>query len=701
MDISVRTGFLFKTVVVLLAVTPLSIAIAQGIVRPPELQPEVDFWKRVFVEVHTDQALVHDNRHLSVVYEVVSIPRNASWQKQRRVSENIRKKYRQILLSIADGDRNSLDKEQRRVLALWPADVSNDELRQASRRVRFQGGLADRFVEGLQRSGNWRDYIQQQLSAEQVPGELVALPHVESSFNPSAGSSVGATGIWQFTRSTGSRFMQIDHVVDERRDPFISSDAAAQLLSYNNSILNSWPLAITAYNHGLAGMRRAVTQLGTGNIQSIVHNYSGRRFGFASRNFYVAFLAASEVDSNYTQYFGDVVLNPPANDITVKLPAYVEFDTLSRVFGVSAQELHRYNPALMPSVIEGNKYVPKGFRLRLPYQPQLDADAVMAAVPARDLYRSQTPDLYHKVAPGDSLSVIAVRHKTTVRELKALNNLSSSHFIRAGQVLRLPYSGEQGTIVQNEYVVKSGDTLSEIARRAGTTRSYLIRANKLGDGDRIYAGQQLLMQKSIDDLRDEVVAAVAEPVQPKVESDAEFEQEAALADSAIESLALPNMAAAETDAAGVSISTIDPNNYEVADDGTIEVQASETMGHYADWLGIPTQSLRELNNYSFRQPVVIGRRVRLKFTDVSVNEFTDRRAQYHKELQQAFFVRYRIIGAQEHKLRRDESIWLLNRKNYQVPEWLLRQYNPDLEFNKVRPGTVILFPVIELMNADE
>jgi len=267
-------------------------------------------------------------------------------------------------------------------------------------------------------------------------------------------------------------------------------------------------------------------------------------------------------------------------------------------------------------------------------------------------------------------------------------------------VLRLPYSDEQGTIVQNEYVVKSGDTLSEIARRAGTTRSYLIRANNLDDGDRIYTGQKLLMQKPTDEVRDDAVAIVAEPIQSKVESDVEFEQESSLADPAIESLALPDMAAAETDAAGVSISTIDPNNYEVADDGTIEVQASETMGHYADWLGIPTQSLRELNNYSFRQPVVIGRRVRLKFTDVSVNEFTDRRAQYHKELQEAFFVRYRIIGAQEHKLRRDESIWLLNRKNFQVPEWLLRQYNPDLEFNKVRPGTVILFPVIELINAD-
>ena len=95
-----------------------------------------------------------------------------------------------------------------------------------------------------------------------MPAALVALPHVESSYNPIARSFVGAAGLWQFTRSTGRRFMQIDHVVDERRDPFLSSVAAASLLQYNYSILKSWPLAITGYNHGVAGMRRAVKKFG-------------------------------------------------------------------------------------------------------------------------------------------------------------------------------------------------------------------------------------------------------------------------------------------------------------------------------------------------------------------------------------------------------------------------------------------------------
>jgi membrane-bound lytic murein transglycosylase D len=634
-------------------------AMADNIVRPDALQDEVDFWKRVFAEVPSDQALVHDNRYLSVVYEVVPVPRNISWQKQRRQSEIVRDKYRDILLQIAEGDRSSLSKEQARVLALWPADVSNNELRQASRRVRFQGGLSDRFVAGLQRSGNWRDYITQQLSEQQVPNELVALPHVESSFNPAAGSSVGAVGLWQFTRSTGSRFMQIDNVVDERRDPFVSSAAAAQLLSYNHSILNSWPLAITAYNHGVAGMRRAVEQLGTDDIDAVVHNYGGKRFGFASRNFYVAFLAASEVDSNYANYFGAVQLDPPANDLLVSLPAYVEFDTLSQVFGLSENDLRRYNPSLMPSVLEGTKYVPKGFRLRLPYEPALNPELVVAGIPAQNRYASQTPDLYHKVRSGDSLSVIAARYDTSVRELVALNNLGSKHFIRAGQVLKLPYSEARNTIPENQYKVKSGDTLSEIAARAGTTRSQLAKLNNLGSGNQIYAGQVLLVRAVPGPVAAPVVIAAPEPVAVvaiEPEPEPELAELVELTDPAAESLALPDMAAAETDDAGISVSTVDPSNYEVAEDGTIQVQASETMGHYADWLNVSTQSLRELNGYNFQQPLVIGARVRLKFPNVPVTEFTDRRVQYHKELQETFFVRYRIVGAQQHTLRRGISM---------------------------------------------
>ena len=118
------------------------------------------------------------------------------------------------------------------------------------------------------------------------------------------------------------------------------------------------------------------------------------------------------------------------------------------------------------------------------------------------------------------------------------------------------------------------------------------------------------------------------------------------------------------------------------------------MGHYGDWLGIRTQRLRDLNGYSFKQALVIGRRLRLDFAKVDQETFMARRNVYHRDIQEAFFVRYRIVETTAHNLRRGESVWDLTRR-YQVPVWLLRQYNPDLDIERVRPGMQVVFPQIE------
>src|SRR5439155_792023 len=113
--------------------------------------------------------------------------------------------------------------------------------------------------------------------------EGARLPHLESSFDLRAYSKAGAAGIWQFIPATGRRFMRVDALVDERRDPFASTRAAALYLREVHRLLNSWPLAITAYNHGPQGMARAVRQVGTTDIASIIRQYDGMAFGFAPR----------------------------------------------------------------------------------------------------------------------------------------------------------------------------------------------------------------------------------------------------------------------------------------------------------------------------------------------------------------------------------------------------------------------------------
>lgn len=663
--------------------------------RPAALEQDIVFWRTVFAEISSQQALLHDSRHLEIVYEVVEIPENASPSRRRRIADIARGRYRKILQKLATGERTSLNGEERRVLALWPDDITDKELVAAAKRIRFQQGLSDRFLAGLKRSGAWKPYIEQQLEANDVPLGLAALPHVESSFNPEARSHVGAAGLWQFTRSTGQRFMEIDHVIDERRDPFRSSEAAAQLLAYNYSILKSWPLAITAYNHGVAGMRRAVRTTGTEDIAVINKTYKGRAFGFASRNFYVAFLAAREVEQNADKYFGPVEQDKPRADLVIESPSYIPAATFAQALEVSEETLQSFNPALLGPVWDGTKYVPRGYAVRIP-QAFVDATEgeVLQLIPSRQRFARQTPDMYHKVRRGESLSVIAVRYDTSVRELVSLNGLSSRHRIRAGQTLRLPFAGATIAEGAETYTVREGDSLSLIASRAGVSQQSLMAMNGLQDENRIIVGQTLYLQSQAkEQTQPQVAAASAEP------AGSEATAEAVVTDSAAIEVAeevVSQIAVTESEAAvAATASLADPNDYTVAADDSIEIQAAETLGHYADWLGVPTQRLRDINALAYNKPVVVGRRIKLDFSAVGKEEFTVRRVAHHRAMQEAFYVRYRVKDTTEHKLREGESVWILAQRRYKVPVWLLRQYNPDLDFGRVRPGVRIVFPRIE------
>ncbi len=409
--------------------------------RPAGLEPDIGFWRRIFAECTSAQGLIHDNRDLDIVYEKLDLSTEDNPARIQRVAEAARGKYERILRTLGAGKREDLSPEEERVLGLFPADVTNGELREAAGRVRFQQGLAERFNAGLIRSGQWHDHIAKSLREQGVPEELAALPHVESSFDPTARSFVGAAGLWQFTGDTGRRFMQIDQAVDERRDPYESSEAAARLLKYNYSFLGSWPLAITAYNHGLAGMRRAVERMGTDDIETIVRRYDGPAFGFASRNFYVSFLAALEIENSPDQFFGSVERKPSRADLVVELPDYMRVDTLEKAFGVSRSTMQAYNPALLPPVWEGAKYVPRGFRLRLPADGVIEAPAasqLLAAIPDNQRFAGQVPDKTHKVKRGDTLSGIAHRYDTSVAKLAQANGIRPGGRIRVGQMLKLP-----------------------------------------------------------------------------------------------------------------------------------------------------------------------------------------------------------------------------------------------------------------------
>jgi membrane-bound lytic murein transglycosylase D len=138
----------------------------------------------------------------------------------------------------------------------------------------------------------------------------------------------------------------------------------------------------------------------------------------------------------------------------------------------------------------------------------------------------------------------------------------------------------------------------------------------------------------------------------------------------------------------------DPSDYSVASDATIEVQPLETLGHYADWLGIRTQRLRDINGFAFRTPVEVGKRIKLDLSTVDAQAFENLRVAYHQAQQDSFFRQHIITGVTEHVIRSGESIWILALREYDVPVWLFRQYNPAVDMENVRPGTRINMPIL-------
>ena len=481
---------------------------ASNFPRPAKLEPAIQFWIKVYTQVSTNQGYIHDDESLSVIYEVVDLPVYASREVRNQKIDAATLRVRSALNSLGKGKRSGLSATETAVLASWPAGTTSRTFAQAAQHVRFQTGQSDRFREGLIRSGQWKPHIRAVLAKYDLPPELEVLPHVESSFNPFAYSKVAAAGMWQFMPATAREYMRVDQVVDERMDPFISSDAAARLLKTNFRVTGTWPLALTGYNHGAGGMARAAKALGTTDIDVIVRNYKGKAFGFASRNFYASFLAALEVDRNPGRYIGRIQLDAPTAYDVVTVQEYVSAQALAREAGISIDELKLHNPALLAPVWQGEKYIPQGYPIRVPSAHLgRPLGSTVAALSGDARLSQQKPDRVHRIAQGDSLSTIARRYGVSVSSLMAVNGLRN-HSIQTGKTLILPgnlgreplsaaqvattrarLSGQSSQ--SHEYVIRNGDSLWSIARRFKVSTQQLVSWNDISSNKPIQPGQKL------------------------------------------------------------------------------------------------------------------------------------------------------------------------------------------------------------------
>ncbi len=652
-----------------IAAATLLAAILWGAVLPPAahaagepfpqfaaITPNVDFWTDIYTQYDTTQAVVHDSLRLDIVYDVIDLVpagRAGSRKINRRRMKAVSRRYASLLKRLA-ADPDTADPECRRIASLFAPDANARAFDQARHRVRCQIGQRDRFRAGLIRSGAYLERMRAILRSQGVPEDLAYLPHVESSFDIGAYSKFGAAGMWQFTRSTGRRFLTVDHVLDERRDPIRATHAAACLLKENYEKLGSWPLAITAYNHGAAGMERA--KAAHGDYPTIFSAYRGRTFKFASRNFYSEFLAARRIAADHQRYFGELSLEAPVRRSTVQLPGFAALDDLSRHFDVPGKTLIAMNPALQPSVISGQKYVPAGFVLNLPPTVPTADDGRLAGLPANLLQDRQKASRFYTVQRGDTAGKIARMHRVRLGDLILANNLNRRATVYLHQRLRIPQAADRLIVAAAPAAEPASTPSVETAAVAFAAPEDLPVEGPWGRYRRSDPAPAVFLDKAGAAVS---VASAADPT-------------AVTADLTVARIVRARRPV-----------------------GVLRVEVEETIGHYAEWAGVSAARIRRINHLASSRSLHLRQKLMIPLDRVTAEQFENRRRTFHQQLQADFFAANRIDGVRHYRVQAGDTYWSLCREKFDLPLWLLRHYNADVNLAALKVHQPLIIPAVE------
>lgn len=237
-----------------------------------------------------------------------------------------------------------------------------------SRKIRLQMGLKDRMEKAFFISGRYLPMMEDIFRKKGLPIELTRIVFVESSFNVNAYSKVGASGLWQIMPSVARPHGYIQKQYDKRNHPIYATRLAADILEQNYKGLGSWPLAITAYNHGMTGVKRMVERSNSEFIEDLIDSENGTRsWGFASKNFYACFLAVLEVERNAGSLFGNGMLQSKKLSYKeIKLAKNVAKAKILKAYNGSLARFRQMNPHLNWSFILKKKRIPAGTPLIVP-----------------------------------------------------------------------------------------------------------------------------------------------------------------------------------------------------------------------------------------------------------------------------------------------------------------------------------------------
>ncbi|HDH15168.1 MAG TPA: LysM peptidoglycan-binding domain-containing protein [Gammaproteobacteria bacterium] len=643
---------------------------------PDELKQRVSFWIDVFTQYDDDTIVLHDSRNPDRVYKVIKTSAQCSRRHEPHSIKNAKSKLRKQILEIADKRAKGITTfsgEKKHLAELLKNDKPS-EIRKAAKRIRCQGGVADQFHEALERHDKYGPMVVKTLKQAGLPTDIQYLPFVESSYRPTAYSRVGAAGMWQIMPRTARILgLKISSTVDERLDPVLASGAATRYFLNSRKKLGDkarsiksskkyslYPYVITSYNYGAAGMLRAMDKVGV-DYMDVLNKYKARGFQTAVKNFYASFLAARHVAQNVDKYYPDHKIGQPLAMDVVTIKKAVSTDRLMTVFSVSESTLRKYNTSLMRLVWSGRRFVPRGYKLKLPKS----TDGRSEQVAKLNSMRAEEPkyaEYSYRVRRGDTACGIARKESVSCRELILLNNLGRRAFIRAGQIIIIP--GMPTKVAKKKARKPAKKTVKKAEKQPVKV---VLAKNKI----------RIEPEKQIENKQLAAVAVSPIPHRPE---------------PVIKSI--PN---------------VPESIFGVGDDLLIQlskkagktrysivVEPDESLGLFANWMGIRyTSRIRKKNNIKKSRKVRIGKVIFLPVKSTAQREkFNQQRLDYHRELQDEFRSRFKISSVETYKIRFGDSAWSISIKQ-RVPLWLLKRYNPKLFTTQLQPGDVISLPVIE------
>ena len=314
--------------------------------------------------------------------------------------------------------------------------------------------------------------FEQALEKEGLPLELKYLPIVESALDPNAVSRAGAAGLWQFMIGTGKGLgLEINSLVDERRDPYRSSAMAAKYLKNLYQIYNDWSLAIAAYNCGPGNVNKALHRNGGSGDFWDIYEYLPRE----TRGYVPAFIAANYAMTYYKQHnISPSLARKPLITDTVTVNRRIHFAQIAQVLNIPIEEIRTFNPQYRKDVIPGDNH---------PYVLVLPSQQIYSYIMSEDSIDNYRDDLYahrpivepggltptteeyisgttasgemrttnHKVERGETMSSIASKYGMTTNELMALNNRSNER-VRRGETLKVKAGGHNNASADNEEI---------------------------------------------------------------------------------------------------------------------------------------------------------------------------------------------------------------------------------------------------------